>query len=161
MGRLVATFAQLEANPRETIEALGRRYGIAQEADPRVADLENIVQQIHASEWGSFVYARDKNGAPLYPGAANLRERVGHELRLRPEQPGESTRDALVRAYDAVKWSDPQLRQSLLAERDRASAAERLRKADLERAKRAGTSAPRAKTAPGENIRSAKGDAQR
>jgi hypothetical protein len=155
MKRLVSTFAALQANPQATLAHLAQQYGVQQGGDPRVASLEQAVQNIHASEWQSFIRATDQSGAPLYPGAAYLQRRVGAELQMNPERPGESTRDALVRAYEAAKWSHPELRENLLAQREKAAVAEMRRKDDLAKARRA-SPAPRAKTFPGADMRAPK-----
>jgi hypothetical protein len=72
------------------------------------------------------------------PQAAQLQQRIGIELLASPQQPGESTNDALKRAYESVRWADKGIRQQLLDAEHRAKDAERQRKADLAKAKTAG-----------------------
>jgi hypothetical protein len=153
MRRLVDTFAALQTNPQQTLEYLARQHGVS---FGRQDDGAERINQIHANEWQSFIRATDKSGSALYPGAHALKVRIGAELQMHPEQPGESTAAALQRAYDAVKWSEPVLREQLLAQRDKEQAIERQRRDNLSKAKRAGTPAPRAKSFPGADIRAPK-----
>jgi hypothetical protein len=69
-------------------------------------------------------------------------------LLTNPQKPGESTNEALKRAYESVRWSDPQIRQSLLDAEHKAKDAERQRKADLQKAKAAGRTV-KSKSMPG------------
>ena len=94
--------------------------------------------------WGAWALAKDDQGKELHPGAANMRALMGTYLEANPEQPGETLQDAFTRAYDAVKYVDPELReQTIKSEADAkakeaAAAAEKQRKADLDKAKKAG-----------------------
>jgi hypothetical protein len=77
-----------------------------------------------------------------------FRDRIGVELLLRPQQPGESAHEALQRAFAAVRWADPQIRQQLLDGERKAERAEAQRKLDIAKAKAAGRMV-KSKTFPG------------
>lgn len=112
-------------------------------------DLKNTLQASHQEqyqatqaqnegEWTRFVEAKDGDGNPLYPHADKVRVSMGQELLGNPEKPGETTQDALKRAYEAASWKDPELRKPLVEAQVQAAQAEQQRKADLHKAKSAG-----------------------
>ena len=69
---------------------------------------------------------------------STLRPLMGVYLTAYPQQPGETTSQCLTRAYEAAKWSDPSVRQSLLeAETKKVNAAWQ-RRVDIDKAKNAG-----------------------
>ncbi|MCI0418275.1 MAG: hypothetical protein L0312_03460 [Acidobacteria bacterium] len=162
--KLIAIGQQLQANPRQTLEWLAQQYGVdlatpqepSEYQDPEVAKLKAAISDLQSHiqlserqqqeaitaqmnrEWQGFVDAKDASGNPTHPKAEDLKLRMGSELHVSPPQPGESTSDALKRAYEAVKWTDPEVRQSILEAETKAKQAEALRKADLEKAKAAG-----------------------
>jgi hypothetical protein len=184
--KLLAIGQALEANPEQVIRQLAAQYRVDlgkpadgaemdENADPEIAALKSaileqqqmlqaLVQQQHQSvartfeqEWAGFQNAKDASGNPMFPEAEKLRIRMGQELQVNPQAPGETMRQALERAYEAVKWTDPDIRKSLLEAEARKAEAERQRKADLEKAKKAGDRPVKAKTAPGTDSRSPRG----
>lgn len=172
--RLVAIGQALQANAGDTIKWLAQQYNVDlgkpegaedEYADPTVSKLQaelgqiktalqqfqqSQVQATHQSfehEWLGFANAKDEQGHETFPGAEKLKVRMGQELSVSPQQPGETIRDALKRAYDSVKWVDPEIRQSILDAEAKAKDAERQRKEDLEKAKKAGRTV-KSKSAP-------------
>ena len=55
-----------------------------------------------------------------------------------PQQPGETMAQCLARAYEASKWSDPSVRQSLLEAETKKINSEWRRRVDIDKAKAAG-----------------------
>lgn len=174
--RLVAIGQQLQANPEQTIRQLAQMHNVdlgnptegAEEDytelggfNPNafqqqvIAAVQQTLQQTQAQaqaqsfeqEWTGFQNAKDANGQPTYPAADKLKLAMGSWLNVNPQQNGESIRDALARSYEAVKWTDPEIRKSILEAENKAKEAERQRKADIEKAKKAGDKPLRAKTA--------------
>jgi hypothetical protein len=75
---------------------------------------------------------------------------MGLHLMLNPQMPHETTRQALERAHEHAKWTDPEIRRSILEAEVHARTVEAQRKTDLAKAKNAGRTI-RGKTAPGMN----------
>ena len=154
--RLVDVAAHLQADPAGTLNFLAQQYGVnlgaagpdlSAEHQATLSQYQDAVQRLyaerndgHAREWAAFTQAN--------PQAAPLQQRIGIELLTNPQKPGESTNEALKRAYESVRWSDPQIRQSLLDAEHKAKDAERQRKADLQKAKAAGRTV-KSKSMPG------------
>lgn len=140
---LIATHAQLQQNPRETLTNLARQLNVSlgeaealeedlDPADKKLKDIESQVQNLSnvvtnsqrsqetASQqqitetWQAFAAAKDEQGNELYPKAEALKVKMGLELQTLESIPGETAKDLLERAYDSVKWTDPTLRASIL-----------------------------------------------
>lgn len=175
IGRLKAIGQQLQANPAETIRWLAQQHNVdlgnpegaeGEYADPEIVklramiaeqnqQLQSFMQSQQASvaqsydiEWQGFQNAKDANGSPQFPGAESLKVRMGQELQVNPQASGESIRDALQRAYEAVKWTDPEIRKSIIEAEAKAKEAEQRRKADLDKARKAKGPDVKAKSSP-------------
>ena len=119
--------------------------GLASKFDQAQLSMEQAGEDSVQREWSVFAHSMDDQGNALYPQADELKVLVGEELTRNPPAAGETLTQAFDRAYDTVKWLNPDLRQSMLAaERARAlsgsgdDARENRRRADVEKAQRAG-----------------------
>jgi hypothetical protein len=89
--RLVNIAQQLEASPAQTLTALAQRYGVL----PNDGSGTDPVYAAHFhDEWSRF--------AKAHSNAEALRMQMGQVLAASPERQGETTADALERAYKAV-----------------------------------------------------------
>jgi hypothetical protein len=163
VGTLVKLARSLEANPEGMLHWLAQKYGVTLGNDelPAVTALNAEVHQLQtqiqqqaatqalAEDWYAFQGARGANGSPLYPGVEKLKAMMGHILQSSPPQPGETTRQALDRAYHAA-YADA---YAAIKPKIDAEAAERQRKADVARARKATGPSVRSKTTPGANAR--------
>lgn len=86
--------------------------------------------------WEAFAQANEA-GEPKYPGADRLLHRITDEIARMPPEKRQSTprADLLVEAYEAVKWTDPEVRR-LIREKESRQSEER-RKAEVEKARAA------------------------
>lgn len=119
--------------------------GLASKFDQAQLSMERADEDSVQREWSVFAHSMDDQGNALYPQADELKVLVGEELTRNPPAAGETLPQAFDRAYDTVKWLNPDLRQSMLAaERARALSGsgddvrEHRRRADVEKAQRAG-----------------------
>lgn len=174
VGQLMAIGEQMRAKPEETIRWLAQTYGVDlakpdegggvdEYADPQLTALEQRVSQLQTQlsqsqtnqqqasqdyverQWQAFVGASGEDGKTLYPGADRLRSVISVKLTTLPDVPGETPQQAFKRAYDEVKWADPEIRQSLMEAERKAELAktqeaerEKARKADVQKAKKVG-----------------------
>lgn len=158
IGKLLAIGEQLETNPAAMIHKLADWCGVKIGNDEALnAQVQQLQAQLRREagtrtvmeSWHAFSTARDRAGNLLYPGAAQLRGPMGLVLQSDPPRLGETPYQALERAYKAA-FADA---YAAIKPKLDAEAAERQRKADLEKARRAGNRQVRAKTAPSVNSR--------
>jgi hypothetical protein len=162
VGRLVSVAKQLQANPYETLHWLAKQCGVqldgsdlavldhahevATQAEAEIAQHEQKMaaqkQAYFDQEWLAFQHEHQVPDS--------LRQAMGVYLSVNPQQPGETPRQALLRAYEQAKWSDPGIRQSIVEAEIQARTVEAQRKADLAKARNAGR-VVRSKTMPGTN----------
>jgi hypothetical protein len=150
VGRLVSVAKQLQANPHATINWLAQQCGVDLGAPgPQSDEVATLRQQAAMQmqenfdrEW--FAFASEHNVPD------SLRQPMGLHLMLNPQMPHETTRQALERAHEHAKWTDPEIRQSILEAEIQARTAEAQRKADLAKARNAGR-VVKSKTVPGMN----------
>jgi hypothetical protein len=150
ISRLVSVARQLEADPENTIRFLAEQYGVDLGGDmyadagmaERQAAERQVAEQRLAREWFAF---QQEFRVP-----DSLRQPMGIYLALNPQKPGETERQALVRAFEQSKWSDPHIRTSILEAEVQSRTAESRRKADLAKAKAVGRTVT-SKTMPGMN----------
>lgn len=143
----VKALKQENAALRQELQGLSTEVRQTQNSQ-RQASSDSVLK-----EWAIFAGSKDEQGNELYPEAENLRAMVGDELTRNPPGLTETSQDAFKRAYETVKWLDPNLRQSILdaeAEKARnegkteaqkaleAKQKEAQRKADVGKAKQAG-----------------------
>lgn len=99
-------------------DALGQQATQISELSTKIDQSHTATRQASETqvlnEWAGFAQAIGEDGQPLHPHADDLRQLVGYELSKNPPQMGESNRDAFKRAYDAVKWTVPEIRETLM-----------------------------------------------
>jgi hypothetical protein len=149
VDRLIRVGRQLETNPQQTLHFLAQQYGVdlgtAPQSDEVAALRQQAAMQMQENfdrEW--FAFASEHNVPD------SLKQPMGLHLMLNPQMPHETTRQALERAFEQAKWTDPETRQSILEAEIHARTAEQQRKADLVKARNAGR-VVKSKTMPGMN----------
>jgi hypothetical protein len=151
VGRLVSVGRQLEADPEGTIRFIAEQYGVDLGSDPYSQESEQVAalrSQVEGLQ--NYIAAQRHYGWQAFASEHGVTEPVmqamGVYLSAHPQQPGETDAQAFRRAFEAVKWTDPGIREADARARD----AERQRKADLAKAKSVGR-VVKSKTMPGMN----------
>lgn len=133
----VKALKDLIAQQASQIQQLSTKFDQSQQATRQASESQIL------NEWTAFTESKGEDDKPLYPHAADLRQLVGFELERNPPQPTETTQEAFARAYDKVKWTVPEIRESVLAAEkaklkagEKSQAKENQRKEDVQKAKR-------------------------
>lgn len=159
------TDPQIVALTKQNRELEAKLAGISTRIDQSQTQARQASDADVLREWAVFAQSKDDQGNDRYPQAEALRVQVGEELQRSPQRLGETMHQAFARAYDVVRWANPDLRQSLLdAEVSKAreeveakakktveaAKSEVQRKQDVDKAKKAGRTVKSKSTSVGD-----------